>query len=106
MKKYGVLKKAITKDVADFSNAYLLLKRKVYQTFLEKRFINPYSSEVGTFQDAQVPNTYSLYGDAAMDTLFPSSLIIFWVCSRDSFNTLLAFSIKSFNSSTNSKNNF
>jgi|TARA_R110001592_G_scaffold128302_1_gene340391 hypothetical protein len=69
MKKYGVLKKAITKDVADFSNAYLLLKRKVYQTFLEKRFINPYSSEVGTFLDTQVPNTYSLYGDAAMDTL-------------------------------------
>jgi hypothetical protein len=69
MKKYGIIKKVIPKAVADFANAYVLLKRKVYKTYLQHRYINPYSSEAGTFLDSQVPHTYALYGDPAMDTL-------------------------------------
>jgi len=69
MKTYGVIKNALSLDVVDFANAYLLLKRQVLQTFFKKRYINPFSHDWGTFNDAQVPNTYAIYGDIAMDTL-------------------------------------
>ena len=69
MKPYGVIKNALSLDVVDFANAYLLLKRQVFKTFLKTRYINPFSNEMGTFTDPQVPNTYSIYGDVAMDTL-------------------------------------
>ena len=69
MKPYGVVKDALSLEVADFANAYLLLKRQVLQTFFKDHYINPFSQESGTFTDEQVPNTYSIYGDVAMDTL-------------------------------------
>ena len=69
MKPYGVIKNALSLDVVDFANAYLLLKRQVFKTFLKTRYINPFSNEMGTFTDPQVPDTYSIYGDVAMDTL-------------------------------------
>jgi len=69
MKPYGVIKNALSLEIADFANAYLLLKRQVLQTFFKDRYINPFSQESGTFNDEQIPNTYAIYGDVAMDTL-------------------------------------
>ena len=63
MKPYGVIKNALSLDVVDFANAYLLLKRQVLQTFFKDRYINPFSQESGTFNDEQIPNTYAIYGD-------------------------------------------
>jgi len=69
MKSYGVIKNALSLEVVDFANAYLLLKRKVLKTFFEERYINPFSHDWGTFNDTQIPNTYAIYGDIAMECL-------------------------------------
>ena len=67
--KYVVVKKAISLDMADFVYKYFLLKRRVAQTFFDKRFISPFTEYFGIWTDSQVPNTYSHYADIAMETL-------------------------------------
>jgi hypothetical protein len=67
--KYVVIKKAISLDMADFVYKYFILKRRVAQTFFDKRFISPFTEYFGIWTDSQVPNTYSHYADIAMETL-------------------------------------
>tara|TARA_Y100001973_G_scaffold44503_1_gene66288 strand:+ start:54 stop:656 length:603 start_codon:yes stop_codon:yes gene_type:complete len=66
---YKVIKGAISKELADFIYSYFLLKRKAVSFFHEKRYISPYTEYLGTWSDPQIPETYSHYGDFAMDTL-------------------------------------
>jgi hypothetical protein len=68
-KGYIVIKQAIDKKIADFVYKYFLLKRKVAKVLIEHRFISPFETSWGTWKDNQVPNTYSHYGDLAMETL-------------------------------------
>ena len=68
-KKYIIIKNVISKDLADFIYKYFLLKRRVAQTLFETRFISPFTDYFGVWTDEQVPNTYSHYGDIAMETL-------------------------------------
>ena len=67
--KYIVLKKVITPELAKFVTDYFLLKRKVAQTFYREKWISPFSTEWGVWNDQQVPETYSHYADIAMETL-------------------------------------
>ena len=67
--KYTVIKKAISKELADFCYNYFIMKRGVAKTFIENRYISPYSAEWGIWADPQVPNTYSHYADVVMETL-------------------------------------
>lgn len=67
--KYVVVKQCISKDLALFLYNYLIVKRQVLKSFLETKTISPYEDMHGIFNDPQVPNTYSLYGDPAFDTL-------------------------------------
>ena len=67
--KYTVIKKAISKELADFCFNYFMMKRGVAKTFIENRYISPFSSEWGIWADQQVPNTYSHYADVVMETL-------------------------------------
>lgn len=67
--KYEIIKNVISDDLADFLYYYSLLKRQVCKTFIDHRHISKFTKEFGTWQDPQVPNTYSIYGDVAMDTL-------------------------------------
>ena len=67
--KYSILKGAISKEIADFAYAYFLNKRKVAQFLLEHRYISPFTEYFGVWNDQQVPNTYSHYGDMVMETL-------------------------------------
>ena len=67
--KYSVLKKAISKELADFVFAYFLKKRKVAKFLFEQKYISPFHIEHGIWNDQQVPNTYSHYGDIVMETL-------------------------------------
>ena len=67
--KYTVLKKAISPQLAKFVTQYFLLKRKVARTLFDERYISQYTNEWGVWNDQQVPNTYSHYGDIAMETL-------------------------------------
>ena len=66
---YKVVKGAISKELADFIYSYFLMKRKAVSFFHEKRYISPYTEYLGTWSDPQIPETYSHYGDFAMDTL-------------------------------------
>ena len=66
---YTVIKKAIDPSMADFLKNYILLKRKVLQTFMTTQYISEFNTDWGTWKDAQVPGTYSHYGDIAMETL-------------------------------------
>jgi hypothetical protein len=67
--KYTVLKNVISKDVANFCYSYFLNKRKVAEFLSDKINLAVFQDYFGTFNDGQVPNTYSSYSDIAMETL-------------------------------------
>jgi len=64
-----VIKQAIDPKVANFVYNYFLTKRQVARTFFDTRYISPFTTEFGVWNDEQVPNTYSHYSDIAMETL-------------------------------------
>jgi hypothetical protein len=64
-----VIKNAIEPKVAEFVFNYFLMKRQVARTFFDTRFVSPFTTEWGVWNDEQVPNTYSHYADIAMETL-------------------------------------
>jgi hypothetical protein len=68
-KKYIIIEKAISEEMADFIYKYFLLKRRVAQTLFDTRFISPFTEYFGVWTDQQIPNTYSHYADIAMETL-------------------------------------
>ena len=67
--KYTVIKQAINKDLALFLYNYFIMKRQVAKTCFDSRFISPFENMLGTWDDDQIPNTYSHYSDVAMETL-------------------------------------
>jgi len=68
-RKYLIVKNCISKELANFCYEYFLLKRKVAETLFNKNYIPPFCTYFGTWNDAQVPNTYSHYADIVMETL-------------------------------------
>ena len=64
-----VIKEAIDPKIANFVYNYFMMKRQVTKTFFDFKYISPYAEEWGTWNDKQVPNTYSNYADIAMETL-------------------------------------
>jgi len=66
---YTVIKKALDPKIAEFVYNYFLMKRQVARTMFDTRYISPFTTEFGVWNDEQVPETYSHYGDIAMDTL-------------------------------------
>ena len=68
IKKYQVIKNAISYELANFVYNYFMLKRDAVN-FMYKNNINYESSLLGTWADQQVPNTYSHYADFVMETL-------------------------------------
>ena len=67
--KYTVIKKVISTELADFIYKYFLNKRKVAKFLFDTKYISPFTEYFGIWHDEQVPNTYSHYGDIAMETL-------------------------------------
>ena len=67
--QYVIVKKAVSKELSVFLYNYIFLKREVAKIYFEKKFIPPNAQEWGVWNDPMVPNTYSSYGDIAMDTL-------------------------------------
>jgi len=72
--KYCVIKEAIPKQIAEFVYNYFLMKRQVARTLFDTRYISPFTTEFGVWNDEQVPNTYSHYADIAMETLLIRTL--------------------------------
>ena len=67
--KYLIIKKAISTDMANFIYGYFSFKRRVAKKFFDERYISPFTTEWGIWNDKQVPNTYSHYADIVMETL-------------------------------------
>ena len=67
--KYEVMKKVISKEIADFTFAYFLNKRRVARFLFDQKYISPFEVGFGVWNDEQVPNTYSHYADIVMETL-------------------------------------
>ena len=69
--KYIIIKKAIDKNLATFLANYFSIKKQVYDTCINTKYISPYELMLGLYEGEheQVPNTYSCYGDIAMETL-------------------------------------
>ena len=66
---YMVIRKAIDPKIAEFVMNYFMMKRQVARTMFDERFISPFTNEWGVWNDTQAPETYSHYGDIAMETL-------------------------------------
>jgi hypothetical protein len=66
--KYQVIKGAINYELANFIFNYFLLKRDAVK-FMYENNIHAQSSILGKWDDEQIPNTYSCYGDFVMETL-------------------------------------
>jgi hypothetical protein len=67
--RFTVIEKAIDPKIANFVYNYFLMKRQVARTMFDARYISPFTTEFGVWNDEQVPNTYSHYADIAMETL-------------------------------------
>tara|TARA_R110000765_G_scaffold109403_1_gene200528 strand:- start:119 stop:754 length:636 start_codon:yes stop_codon:yes gene_type:complete len=67
--KYTVLKKAISIELATFVYKYFLNKRKVAKFLFDQKYLSPFNTEHGIWNDSQIPNTYSHYSDIVMETL-------------------------------------
>ena len=68
-KGYLVIKNAISKELAKISYNYLLIKRNAIAYMRENNYLAPFDNNFGTWNDNQVPNTFSIYGDPLMETL-------------------------------------
>ena len=66
--KYQVIKSAVSYELANFIFNYFLLKRDAVKYMYENN-ITYDNGMLGTWTDAQIPNTYSHYADPVMETL-------------------------------------
>ena len=67
--KYSILRGVISKELANFTYAYFLNKRKVARFLFDQKWLSPFTEYFGVWNDQQIPNTYSHYGDLVMETL-------------------------------------
>ena len=67
-KKYTVIRKAISYELANFGHNYLLLKREAVKWMQDSNYISKFTPGFGTWEDKQIPNTYSIYSDMFMET--------------------------------------
>ena len=68
-KKYEVVRKIISPELANFVYKYFSNKRAVAKFLFEQKYISPFTEYFGTWDDFQTPNSYAHYSDIAMDTL-------------------------------------
>jgi len=67
--KYTVIRQAVSKDLATFIANYFSMQKQVYNTCKASRYFSPFENIIGSYDDNQVPNTYSQYANIAMETL-------------------------------------
>ena len=69
--KYGIIHQAVSKNLATFIYNYFLMKKQVYDSCLKERYISPYETLLGYYEEkhSQIPDTYACYADIVMETL-------------------------------------
>tara|TARA_R110002167_G_scaffold288458_1_gene493536 strand:- start:215 stop:451 length:237 start_codon:yes stop_codon:yes gene_type:complete len=73
MGNYKVVKQAVNYELANFLYNYFLLKREAVEHMYNTNMTYD-NGMLGTWGDTQIPNTYSIYGDTAFDTLLMKML--------------------------------
>ena len=73
MGNYKVVKQAVNYELANFLYNYFLLKREAVEHMYNTNMTYD-NGMLGTWGDTQIPNTYSIYGDPAFDTLLMKML--------------------------------
>jgi hypothetical protein len=68
-KSFKVEEKIISSELAEFITNYFLLKKEVHTTLISTGYISSHTLLWGTYDDMQVPDSYSHYADIAMETL-------------------------------------
>jgi len=69
-KKYEIVPNAISYELANFIFDYLLMQRDATAFLIRKEMIKDITgTPFGSWQDKQVPNTFSKYGDPVLETL-------------------------------------
>ena len=66
--KYTVIRNAVSYDLANFCYNYFLLKRDAIRFMYDNNLIAENGLH-GTWEDEQVPGSYSIYADHVMETL-------------------------------------
>ena len=66
---YKVIKRAISRELAEFCYDYLCNKKKVVRLLYDARYISQFNVDWGRWNDTQVSNTFSCYSDLVMETL-------------------------------------
>ena len=72
--KYQVIKKALSPEMTYFCSRYFTFKRQVATTLFDHKYISPFESMFGSWDDDQIPNTYSHYADLVMEVLLAELL--------------------------------
>ena len=68
MKKHLVVINIIGSELCNFLHNYLLEKREVLKILYQTKYISPFAEIHGRLNgDGQVPDTFLIYGDVAMD---------------------------------------
>jgi hypothetical protein len=67
--KYIVIRKAISKDIADVAFTYLQISAEADHWMLQNGATHEKNPLIGNFKDVQVPNSYAKYSDRLMETL-------------------------------------
>jgi len=67
--KYQVIRKAISKDIADLAFTYLRISAEADYWMINNQFTHDKNPLVGNFKDQQVPGAYGKYSDRLMETL-------------------------------------
>ena len=68
--RYCIITNVIPPILAEFCARYLEMKKYNLDVLRAERYISEFNTDHGFYIDPQVPNTFSIYGDQAMETLF------------------------------------
>ena len=69
IKKYQVIREALSKELANFIFNYMMLQRDAVDFMMKNNKVNPANPFIGTRTDPQIPGAYSKYADWVMETL-------------------------------------
>jgi len=72
--KYQVIRKALSPEMTYFCSRYFTFKRQVATTLFDHKYISPFETMFGSWNDDQIPNTYSHYADLVMEVLLAELL--------------------------------
>ena len=72
-KGYEIISQAVSGEMSNFIFNYLILKRRAVKYMIDTKYLSPHWMDAHTYgdwhSDLQIHNTYSVYGDAVIETL-------------------------------------